>query len=693
MQSSTTFNQSVAPGAAVPPGLYNTQPHLTNQFTQQVPSNTAQLTYTITQPFGGMLTGNMVNNNLNQANQMTQSNSPVNFSPMFTNTNNLVAPAAGQGLFYSPTSPVVSPFQFMFAGNEAQNTGMNSIQQPAIPQPTGYKVHVNDGNQQPNSASSSPQLMSATSPVWKADPAQTPNQTQQFYFPTFTPNQFYFQTPNGFVPTGMFNYAPMSSSDGNERTKQQDDSPRGSVESGTSMSTTSLVDTSFVGSMPSPMITPMGSSIQNCGITQMEFMANSLQPPSPMFNPALLTANPTNMMSQNMFIPNSNFDASVAETNVPQNMAESGETTNQGHRGRSRSSNSHNTGFAEAHQMQNMSNERHSSQENFTSQRTGHDSSRQDHFDQYDQYDRRDRRGKRYSPRGPGRYRSQRSVRSNVPMVNSSRTRNQRPRKPYDSRKPRQRNNKRYGYRTKQNKIEKVYDAVTRHFEELGVLIPEDVGIRGTTVARLHVKKWNSLCRIEEAILLAEKNTEIQTLRVSCPVSMKNLFQKKGFLIYWETGSEKQVQMLMDSFKSFDAKDQDEKFILDEFQKISVALQTERKEPHEETEEKKLSSTAFETVPKAVQASLERVTNPTTYYPEVKKPLTVVVDRPPKPTFSSVGVQTDLAFFPTDDDLAFSDDESEFAKPKLNEEAFGENDKFNCMPLCRVNSSNSLIGA
>merc|ERR1712047_34333 len=116
---------------------------------------------------------------------------------------------------------------------------------------------------------------------------------------------------------------------------------------------------------------------------------------------------------------------------------------------------------------------------------------------------------------------------------------------------------------------------------------------------------------------------------------------------------------------------------------------------NEETEEQKLTTPAFETVPKAVQASLERVTKPTPSYPAVSKALAAVVDvkGPPKATSTSVGVQTDLSFLPLDDDLAFSDDEFEFSKAKLEEEAFGQADDFNCMPLCKISSTNSLVGA
>jgi len=237
--------------------------------------------------------------------------------------------------------------------------------------------------------------------------------------------------------------------------------------------------------------------------------------------------------------------------------------------------------------------------------------------------------------------------------------------KPRNGNKPR--TNKRYGYRTKQNKIEKVYAAVTKHFEELGVLSPEDVGIRGTNVARLHVKKWHSLCRIEEAIVRVEDNPFIVTQRVSCPVSMKNLYQKKGFLIYWETETEAQTQALMDIFRSFDEKDREGKFILDEFQKISVAMQTtEQKDQTETVTEQDASAFTKNIVSKASVASLDN---------EVKT----------LSTFEAFSGEDTLAF---DDELAF-EDSKELAFSKAEE----FDDEFNVLPLRKMTSTNSLCGA
>lgn len=194
-----------------------------------------------------------------------------------------------------------------------------------------------------------------------------------------------------------------------------------------------------------------------------------------------------------------------------------------------------------------------------------------------------------------------------------------------------------------------------------------------------HVKKWHSLSRIEEAIAKVEANENIETQRVSCPVSMKNLYQKKGFLIYWETASEEQTQLLMDVFKSFSEKDRDGKFILDEFQKISVAVQTtEQKEQTETVLETKTSSAVVENlVKKAVVASLDDCTAEPTTYPQEEDLSPTYIK-----AFEEMGAGTKRA-----------NDKSEsiFAEDDLFDDLC--DDDLTVLPFHKMTSTNSLCGA
>lgn len=89
---------------------------------------------------------------------------------------------------------------------------------------------------------------------------------------------------------------------------------------------------------------------------------------------------------------------------------------------------------------------------------------------------------------------------------------------------------KKFGYRSKQNKIDSVYTSLVAKYTALDTLVDQNEVLRGPDVIRLHVKKFDALCTIEEALEAVE--WYIKIVGVSIPLSMKNTFQKKGFLVY-----------------------------------------------------------------------------------------------------------------------------------------------------------------
>lgn len=131
-------------------------------------------------------------------------------------------------------------------------------------------------------------------------------------------------------------------------------------------------------------------------------------------------------------------------------------------------------------------------------------------------------------------------------------------------RNPRIRSKKKYGYRSKQNKIEQVKGNLERKFGSRGILVPQDSLLRGRTVVRVHVKKYEPLCKIEEALSMIDNHPDISICRISLPVSMKNPFQMKGFLVYVQVEDLVQVQLTQAIFRLFA-----------EFQKCEVALQSQ----------------------------------------------------------------------------------------------------------------------
>jgi len=167
------------------------------------------------------------------------------------------------------------------------------------------------------------------------------------------------------------------------------------------------------------------------------------------------------------------------------------------------------------------------------------------------------------SARFSRRSQSRRRRRTMVPMVNPNN------RKDYSERRGRgssrnqkpKPNNKKYRYRSKQNKIDAVYESLKAKYTDNGKLVDDDIVLRGDDTLRLHVKKFDALCKIEEALEEVEKEEpEIEIMHVSIPMSMKNKFQKKGFLVYLKLQSVGMIDRVKEIFQRYD-----------EFKKCEVA--------------------------------------------------------------------------------------------------------------------------
>jgi len=122
---------------------------------------------------------------------------------------------------------------------------------------------------------------------------------------------------------------------------------------------------------------------------------------------------------------------------------------------------------------------------------------------------------------------------------------------------------KKFGFRSKQNMIDKVYLSLVEKYEKRGILAGDDEVLRGDDTIRLHVKKFKALQRIEEALQAAERIDSVTISRVSIPLSMKNQFQKKGFLVYVQVEEVWMVPLAQKIFRQFD-----------EFKKCDVARHT-----------------------------------------------------------------------------------------------------------------------
>merc|ERR1719361_352351 len=118
-----------------------------------------------------------------------------------------------------------------------------------------------------------------------------------------------------------------------------------------------------------------------------------------------------------------------------------------------------------------------------------------------------------------------------------------------------------YGYRSKQNKIDTVHENLEKRYTARGILADKEEVLRGPDVLRLHVKKFDALTKIEQVLETAEKLPGVSLKSVSIPLSMKNEFQKKGFLVYCQLSDANHVEKVKRFFQGYS-----------EFSKCQIAL-------------------------------------------------------------------------------------------------------------------------
>merc|ERR1719204_1852200 len=118
-----------------------------------------------------------------------------------------------------------------------------------------------------------------------------------------------------------------------------------------------------------------------------------------------------------------------------------------------------------------------------------------------------------------------------------------------------------FGYRSKQNKIDTVHENLEKRYAARGILADKEEVLRGPDVLRLHVKKFDALTKIEQVLETAEKQRGVMLKSVSIPLSMKNEFQKKGFLVYCQLSNVEHVEKVKKFFQSYP-----------EFAKCQIAL-------------------------------------------------------------------------------------------------------------------------
>jgi hypothetical protein len=127
--------------------------------------------------------------------------------------------------------------------------------------------------------------------------------------------------------------------------------------------------------------------------------------------------------------------------------------------------------------------------------------------------------------------------------------------------------NKKFRHRSKQTRILEVHAKLKEEYTAKGLYASEDEVLRGFDTVRVHVKTYKALNRIECPLNDVEKHPSVQILKIATPFSMKNRFQKKGFIVYLKLASADMVPIVQEIFSHYK----------EDFAKCDVALKKEDK--------------------------------------------------------------------------------------------------------------------
>jgi len=110
---------------------------------------------------------------------------------------------------------------------------------------------------------------------------------------------------------------------------------------------------------------------------------------------------------------------------------------------------------------------------------------------------------------------------------------------------------KKYAYRSKQKKIDRVYNHIKDMYEKQDKFAAEKELVRGNDTLRIHVKTFDGLSDIVTALNEVEQHQEVETTRLAAVFSKKNKFQKKGFIVYLKLGDERQKEIAESIFQRY----------------------------------------------------------------------------------------------------------------------------------------------
>merc|ERR1712176_1567842 len=111
---------------------------------------------------------------------------------------------------------------------------------------------------------------------------------------------------------------------------------------------------------------------------------------------------------------------------------------------------------------------------------------------------------------------------------------------------------RKFKHGSKQERIMEVYNRIQRKYTAQGVYAGEHEVLRGADTVRVHVKTFKGLDKIEAALQEVDDCPDVRLRKLATPFSMKNRFQKKGFIVYLRLTSPDMVDSVKAVFKKYE---------------------------------------------------------------------------------------------------------------------------------------------
>merc|ERR1719326_2877220 len=110
---------------------------------------------------------------------------------------------------------------------------------------------------------------------------------------------------------------------------------------------------------------------------------------------------------------------------------------------------------------------------------------------------------------------------------------------------------KKYPHRSKQIRIGEVHASLKEEYTARGLYAADDEVLRGPDTVRVHVKTFHGLNKIKNALDEVHKCPQVTVRRIATPFSMKNKFQRKGFIVYLKLASASEVPAVQSVFERY----------------------------------------------------------------------------------------------------------------------------------------------